>query len=301
MDFKRRKLIKGIALTGCGALVSNPMMGQKEGVNKQRVLRIAHITDVHLSADNNAPDRFASCINEIKKREIDFFLNGGDSIMAADYDNIVREQVHEMWTLWKAARQKFAGYKMYSCLGNHDMWWAAPNKKDSMYGKKFAMEQLDMPSTYYSFDQNGWHFVVLDSNNNGGGALGREQLQWFSDDLAKLPKDTPVLVMSHYPILSASTHAVGGNHKDSLPITKLLYKHQDKRIHCISGHVHLLDTAIYNNVHYYCNGSMSGFWWGEGDKDSAQKYWYHETPPGYTILDLYEDGSLQNTYYPHQY
>ncbi|MBW8244876.1 metallophosphoesterase [Muricauda oceani] len=271
------------------------------GRRPKKLLRIAHITDVHLSSDNNAPARFNACIDKIKERKIDFFLNGGDSIMAADGKDIDREQVSEMWDLWKTSRKRFSEYEMYSCLGNHDMWWAAPDKDDPMYGKGYAMQQLGMPSTFYSFDKNDWHFIVLDSNVDGGGALGLKQMQWLSDDLAKLPKGTPVLIMSHYPILSASTHTVGGNHNDALQITKILYKHPDKRIHCIGGHVHLFDTVVYNNVHYYCNGAMSGYWWGKGDEDSAQKYWYHETPPGYTIIELFEDGSMENHYHPHQF
>ena len=290
-------------MAGCSSMLPGLVKAQASdgGRRPKKSLRIAHITDVHLSSDNNAPARFNACIDKIKERKIDFFLNGGDSIMAADGKDIGREQVSEMWDLWNTSRKRFSEYEMYSCLGNHDMWWAAPDKDDPMYGKGYAMQQLGMPSTFYSFDKNDWHFIVLDSNVDGGGALGLKQMQWLSDDLAKLPKGTPVLIMSHYPILSASTHTVGGNHNDSLQITKILYKHPDKRIHCIGGHVHLFDTVVYNNVHYYCNGAMSGYWWGKGDEDSAQKYWYHETPPGYTIIELFEDGSMENHYHPHQF
>ena len=299
---KRRTFVKGAVLAGCGSMLPRLVKAQSDsGRGSKKSLRIAHITDVHLSSDNNAPARFNACIDKIKERKIDFFLNGGDSIMAADGKDIGREQVSEMWDLWKTSRNRFSEYEMYSCLGNHDMWWAAPDKVDPMYGKGYAMQQLGMPSTFYSFDKKDWHFIVLDSNVDGGGALGNKQMQWLSDDLAKLPKGTPVLIMSHYPILSASTHTVGGNHKDSLQVTKILYKHPDKRIHCIGGHVHLFDTVVYNNVHYYCNGAMSGYWWGKGDEDSAQKYWYHETPPGYTIIELFEDGAMENHYHPHQF
>ena len=81
----------------------------------------------------------------------------------------------------------------------------------------------------------------------------------------------------------------------------LFYKHKDKKINCISGHVHLLDSNVYNNVNYFCNGAMSGFWWENGDENSAQKYWYRQTPPGYAILDLYEDGTITSTYYAHNF
>ena len=179
-----------------------------------------------------------------------------------------------------------------------NMWWAVKEKTDFMYGKDFVVKQLSIPNRYYSFKKEDWYFIVLDSNNDGGGAIDEEQMRWLENELNQLPANTSILIMSHYPILSGCTNVVGsGNHKDSKEITKLFYKHKDKTIHCISGHVHLLDATTYNGITYYCNGSVSGSWWGGADK--AQKSWYHQTPPGYTIIDLYKDGSMSNIYYPH--
>ncbi|WP_310586922.1 hypothetical protein [Dyadobacter aurulentus] len=58
---------------------------------------------------------------------------------------------------------------------------------------------------------------------------------------------------------------------------------------------------VFNNVHYYCNGAMSGYWWGKGDEHSAGPYYYQETAPGYAILKLYEDGTVENQYYEHHF
>jgi len=301
---ERRLFIKKMGLVaGASALAPITLSAHSNSVKNQqkKVLRVAHITDIHISADNDAPNRFKKCLAEIKNHKIDFFLNGGDTIMAADYSNITREKVLEQWKLWDELKQEFKGYVMYSCLGNHDMWWAAPDKSDAMYGKDYVIKRMGMQSRYYSVTKNGWHFIVLDSNNSNAGSLDQEQRTWLEIELKTLPKDASVLVMSHYPILGVTTIPYGGNHTDSKYITKLFYQHPDKKIHCISGHMHLLDTAVYNDVHYYCNGSLSGFWWGEGDKESAGKGWYHETPPGYSIIDFFEDGSINNTYYPHAY
>ena len=302
-DPNRRHLIKSMGLaTGAAALSGIAIaQGNKSESKPKRVLRIAHITDVHIRPEHNAPRRFTNCLEEIKKHKVDFFLNGGDTIYAADYDNITRERVMAQWEIWKELRSGFLEYKLYSCLGNHDMWWAAPVKTDAMYGKNYVVQQLDMPSRYYSFDEKGRHFVVLDSNNGNGGTLDEEQFSWLEKDLNGLLQGTPILIMSHYPILGVCTHIDGGNHTDSKSITKLFHNHPDKIISCISGHVHLLDRAVYNNVNYFCNGALSGFWWEEGNKDSAGKSWYHETPPGYAIIDLFDDGSLDNTYHPHSY
>ena len=301
---KRRELLKNIGLTvGTTALCGTTSIvsaTEKKGKRK-RVLRIAHITDVHIRPEYNAPQRFRQCMEEIKKHKIDFFLNGGDSIFAADYGNITRERVNEQWNIWKQLRGELSSYEMYGCLGNHDMWWAAPDKQDPMYGKPYVVMQLEIPNRFYSFDKKGWHFVILDSNNNNAGSLDAEQRKWLEDDLAALSPKIPVLCMSHYPILGVSTIMEGGNHTDSRYITDLFYKHKDKKISSLSGHIHLRDAAEYDGVNYYCNGALSGFWWEDGDKQSAGKCYYRETPPGYTIVDLFEDGEVNNEYFPHPF
>lgn len=272
-------------------------MQEENKAIRKKVLRLAHVTDIHIRPEYDAPNRFGKCLEEIKKHKIDFFLNGGDTIYAADYDNITRERVNEQWNIWQQLRNEFKEYEMHSCLGNHDMWWAAPDKDDAMYGKNYVVKQLYISNRYYSFDKNGWHFIILDSNNKNAGSLDDEQRQWLENNLAKLSQNTPVLIMTHYPILGVSTIIDGGNHTDSKYITDLFYKHNDKKINCISGHIHLLDSAMYNSASYFCNG----FWWEDGDKNSAGKYWYRQTPPGYAIIDLFEDGTVGNKYISHNF
>ncbi|GAA3577639.1 metallophosphoesterase family protein [Snuella lapsa] len=299
----RRSALKKIGVS-LGAMAMSPIVLSQENTsnkNRKRLLKIAHITDIHIRPELDAPNRFRQCMREIKKHKVDFFLNGGDTIFAADYGDITRERVLEQWEIWNDLKSEFKGYEIHSCLGNHDMWWAAPDKSDAMYGKDYVVKNLNIPNRYYSFKKEGWYFLVLDSNNKNAGSLDEEQRVWLENELLNMPKGARVLVMTHYPILGVSTIPYGGNHTDSKYITKLFHKHKDKNIHCISGHMHLLDKAIYNNVNYYCNGSMSGFWWGDGDEESAGKCWYHETPPGYSIIELFDDGTLSNIYYPHSY
>ncbi|UOY04885.1 metallophosphoesterase family protein [Muricauda sp. SCSIO 64092] len=251
---------------------------------------MAHITDVHIRPEHNAPNRFKQCLEEIKAHEVDFFLNGGDTIYAADYKHINRERVNEQWNIWKSLRSEFSEYEVHSCLGNHDMWWAAPNEQDFMYGKDYVVKQLETPGRYYSFNKQDWHLVILDSNNENAGSLDEEQRKWLEKDLAELEKGGNVLFLSHYPILGVN----GGTHSDRKYITDLFYDHKDKSITCLSGHVHLLDSVVYNNVNYFCNGAISGFWWEDGNEESGNRYWVEETPPGYAIVDLFEDGTVEH-------
>lgn len=268
--------------------------------NKKRVLTVAHITDIHIQPDNDAPALFRKCMDEVMKHPVDFMLNGGDSIMAADYNNITRERVTELWKTWDECRAYLHKYDVYPCIGNHDTWWAAPSHDDPMYGKDYVVKRLGMPHRYYSFDRSGWHFIILDGNNKGV-SLDEEQFDWLSKDLSALPAGTPTLLMSHYPILGVIPIFEGGGHSDSKQLKTLFYQHRDKVRVCLSGHEHLVDDCSYNGVRYFCNGAVSGFWWGKGDDKSAGPYYYEETPPGYAILELYADGSVENRYYPVAY
>ena len=296
---KRRELIKNLGLAAGAAALPGSLNANLDQSASKRSWRIAHITDVHLRPELKAPDRFQQCLETIQNYEVDFFLNSGDSIFAADYDDITRDRVKLQWQLWHEAQKGFNGKEVFSCLGNHDMWWAASDKNDPMYGKDHAVKQLGMPYRYYSFQKSNWHFLVLDSNNHEAGSLDKDQFEWLKKELEKIGKNSHVLIMSHYPILAGCTHIDGGNHTDSKSITKLFYQFPGLNIHCISGHIHLMDHVEYNGVNYYCNGALSGFWWGEGNEDSAGKYWYHETPPGFAIIDLYDDGQVINKYVPH--
>lgn len=306
MDIKRRTLLKTVGLTaGALATGSLPALATAETAahnkNKKLAITVAHITDVHIRPGDNAPDRFKNCLKQvIDQHKPDFFLNGGDSINDASYDNVVRNQVTEQWAIWDDCLKQIGKHEIYSCIGNHDPWWKAPEKTDEMYGKDYVVKRLKIPNRYYSFSKKNWHFIILDGNNSKI-SLDEEQYKWLEQELEKLPAATPTVIMSHYPILGTTQVLVGGGHSDAKKLKDLFYKHRDKVKICLSGHNHLSDHTTYNGVLYCCNGAMSGFWWGKGDAESAGTGYYLETPPGYAVLKLYTDGTVENTYYPHTF
>jgi 3',5'-cyclic AMP phosphodiesterase CpdA len=293
----RRKFLAKTSLVS--ATVAIPKLASSKGFefNEEPVLTVAHITDVHIRPEENIPERAIEWLRLVKGHQPDFYLNGGDSIHDASYDDVLKERVLEQWNVWDKFTGEIKGSKVYSCIGNHDPWWDVPTKEaDPMYGKKYVVKRLGMPSAYYSFNEKNWHFIILDGNHEGI-SLGEEQMIWLKNDLENLPANTPTLIMSHFPITSITNALVGGQHSDHKELKKLFYKHKDKVRVCLSGHQHLLDRTWYNDVHYFCNGSLSGFWWGDGDSESAGKQYYLETPPGYAILKLFKDGSVENEYF----
>jgi 3',5'-cyclic-AMP phosphodiesterase len=299
----RREWIKQSTLLA-GTAAALPGLIRKGGGARRKVLSIAHLTDVHIRPENDIPSRFSQLLAKLQKdHSFDFILNGGDTIHAADYDHITRDRVLEQWQAWdeSVSLLKEEGVEIHSCLGNHDMWWAAPDKDDDMYGKPYVVERLGIPHRYYSFQKENWHFFILDGNHDGI-ALDEQQLSWLDDGLAAIPDGEFALLMSHYPILGVSGHFYpSDHHSDFEKLTSLFYRKRPKVKACISGHMHLLEQAVYNDVAYFCNGAASGFWWGEGNEQSAGNGYYRETPPGYAMLNFYENGDVACRYHPHDF
>ncbi len=283
------------------SLSLSPFLINNKKTKRTPILQVAHITDVHIHPENEVPHRFRSCLGQLLKHKFDFILNSGDTIQAADYDDITRERVLEQWAAWDKTIQMADDFNIYSCIGNHDIWWAAPDQADAMYGKDYVVERLKIPGRYYRFAKENWHFFILDGNHSGI-TLDDEQYNWLKNGLEKMPDGSHALLISHYPILTVTGRFYPNDqHSDADKLAQLFYKHRDKVRACISGHMHLLDYAEYNGVKYFCNGALSGFWWGEGNERSAGKGFYRETPPGFAILNLYHDGRVESDYIVHTY
>lgn len=277
----------------------------KEKPAGKRSLRFAHITDVHILDQPEAEKFFSQVVKEINAMsdKPDLIINTGDSVM--DENNQTRETVSTRWNSWNKAMQNNK-LPLYSALGNHDVWYHsdkvldAEYKKDKRYGKQWAIESLKMLSRYYSFSKNGWHFIALDSiNGESGYQLDDEQFMWLEKELGSLPAKTPVCVFNHVPILSMGAlmyltkrEAIekvkfpsGDMHNDHQRIKDLFFKTRNVKL-CLSGHVHYVDAIDYLGTKYLCNGAVSGNWWGK-------PLILDEFPPVYTIIDLFEDGSVQ--------
>ena len=127
-----------------------------------------------------------------------------------------------------------------------------------------------------------------------------EQFAWLENDLKNTGPKTPVLILSHIPIMAGCVWDSGATvtkdnnwemngskmHSDLPRLGKLFLAHPNVKL-CISGHIHLVDRYDYNGVSYLCNGAVCGNWW-QGN--------YQETKPGYAIVDLWNDGTHKLEY-----
>jgi 3',5'-cyclic AMP phosphodiesterase CpdA len=279
----------------------------------KRSLRLAHLTDIHVMPTaqgfQDPPAGMAKAIGHAQSLadRPDFIFFGGDLIM--DGLKADRDQTVAQWEVWNSVLSKELKSPARFALGNHDVWgWAIRDRpaleKERGFGKALAMERLALPDRYYSFDVNGWHFVVLDSmqrdfaNKHGYTAsLDETQFAWLARDLAAVSPQTPICILSHIPILSAcvffdndlestGSWVIPGawTHIDARRLKDLFRRHPNVKV-CLSGHVHLADDVTYLGVRYLCNGAVSGGWW-KGD--------YQEFAPAYAVVDFFEDGTVEN-------
>src|ERR1700727_1157629 len=154
---ERRSVIKSLAgLAVLPGLRINPAVA-----DKKPVLRVAHLTDVHLKDKWDAPARFARCLHHVQQQpNVDLILNGGDIVFDMHKKNL--DTINSEWKLWDANIKSECSLPMHYILGNHDIWWNENDKGQALYGKQFAIDQLQLASPYYSFTKNGWKFILLD-------------------------------------------------------------------------------------------------------------------------------------------
>lgn len=276
-------------------------VGSARAEGKKPALRVAHITDCHVQAGRECPEGMAAMFKHMHGDwSPDLILNTGDAVMSIDADKCTADEAAKQIGVWQAAVKGLKA-PVKSCLGNHDYWsGTGPSAAIPVEMKHAALmvKTLGMPGRHYSFDQGGWHFIALDSMGDWPkyGYLPKDQFDWLKADLARTPKETPVCVMSHLPILSVTGMAYGGDtrkgndnvvpgvwmHADCWAITEVFRKHPNVKL-CLSGHMHTCDRCEYRGVWYVCGGAASGAWW------QGSEYGF---PPMYGRLNLNGDGSF---------
>lgn len=299
---------RGVIGTAAGLLA---VASARADSNRKRVLRIAHLTDVHLKPERGSPNGFTACLRHVQslKDKPDIIFFGGDCIFEALRAS--RERTKTQWDLWNKVLKAECSMPWVACIGNHDIWgWnhklSGAKESDPGYGKAWAVEALKMEKRYHSFDKAGWKFIILDSTAPGpkqgqiAARLDDEQYEWLAGELKATPKTRPILVMSHIPIFAAVPFLMqadnektgdwvvsgGWLHTDARKLTALFHERGNVKV-CLSGHNHMVDEVKFLGTTYYCNGAVSGAWW-EGK--------YQQFAEGYALVDLYDDGTSSCEY-----
>jgi 3',5'-cyclic AMP phosphodiesterase CpdA len=105
---------------------------------------------------------------------------------------------------------------------------------------------------WYSFDQNGVHFVGLVNVKNlkagGMGNLGADQLAWLADDLKGKKDSTPIVLMAHVPLWTVAPEWGWGT-EDSTQALALLKRFGSVTV--LNGHIHQIMQKVEGNVTFH--------------------------------------------------
>jgi 3',5'-cyclic AMP phosphodiesterase CpdA len=105
---------------------------------------------------------------------------------------------------------------------------------------------------WYSFDQQGVHFVglnnVQDLKAGGLGNLGHEQLEWLEDDLRDRSASQPIVVFAHIPLWSIYPEWGWGTDDGAQALS---YLKRFGSVTVLNGHIHQIMQKVEGNVAFH--------------------------------------------------
>ena len=305
-----RQILSASALTLAG-FDSLPLFAQNTVLASSGVgsFRFAFLTALHLLQGGalRSVEGIVACLAAVEKLDPrpEFILVGGDLVHSTRELTLpgAESALDFFLQIWKDHTDLPARWT----FGNHDLAGTSnPYVSSSApeYGKGLFQNRLRLSRLFYSFDRQGWHFVVLDDiglqpDHNYFGELFDDELAFLKADL-DAHRTTPTIVCTHIP--SASNLPLGlllargmtGNPKASsktLVCTNGNALMEDAPGHNIrailSGHLHYYETLDRNGVRIINSGAVCGNYW-KGPN--------HGCPEGFGVVDLGADGSVAFDY-----
>ncbi|MBV8721748.1 MAG: metallophosphoesterase, partial [Candidatus Eremiobacteraeota bacterium] len=190
---KRRNFLEHVGWTGAGIVWTLGATGtlSAAGAQENGGFSFVQISDSHIGfARPENPDvagtlaRAVAAINALPNQPA-FVVHTGDITHLAKAEQ------------FDAARSLLQSLKapLVALPGEHDAI-------GSLKGYFASFGRKDAPDGWFSFDQNGIHFVSLVNvfDFELMGKLGRAQLDWLKGDLAAVPASRPVVVFAHVPL-----------------------------------------------------------------------------------------------------
>jgi len=252
--------------------------------------RFGIVTDTHYADTDTVGSRFyrhsldklTECVELMNEQRVDFLVELGD-FKDQDYPAVEQKTLSYLVAAEKIFQQ-FNG-PTYHVLGNHD--------EDSISKTQFLTHAkntgIGPDHSYYSFNWNGLHFVVLDANYRGDGVeydrgnfdwtdtnIPASELDWLKQDLNATTG--PAIVFVHQ-LLDGTGPVYVNNAEEVRQILE-----QSGNVLCVfQGHHHPGSYSHIREVHYYTLKAMVE---GPGPENNS-----------YAIVDVRGDHSITITGY----
>lgn len=183
--------------------------------------------------------------------------------------------------------------QMYNCMGNHDN----DNKVAGDWAGAELFRKYWGPS-YYSFNSNGIHYLVLDNiywsnpSLNGGYSvnLDDEQLNWVKKEVQNVPSDMHIAICDHASLLT-KPQCDTPNVENTIKLTKgygtTLYESVSrfKSVKIFSGHSHVTWTSTKDKATEYNGPSVNGSLYHTGKVSKGNMIAADGSYAGYRVLE----------------
>ncbi len=257
-----------------------------------------HFTDLHIQPELRATDGCRQCVTRMNKIKADFAVCGGDLVY--DAAEVALPRAKQVFDLY-AETLKPLEMKVYAAPGNHDVFGISSKSgvapSDPHYGKKMFEERIG--PRFSSFTHKGWHFVLLDSIGTKPGGrdfiarVDDDQLAWLKADLAKMPPRTPLVVVTHVPLVSGAMQILPDPWKtaetylvtNALAVLEILWPYRPKAV--LQGHTHIREKVVYRDCQFITSGAVCGNWW-KGAREGH--------PEGFGVVTVGGNGQLDWRY-----
>ncbi|GMK40009.1 hypothetical protein PCCS19_30640 [Paenibacillus sp. CCS19] len=190
------------------------------------------ISDIHIGSGDKAEIKFAHALEQLNQLapHYDAIASVGDLT-----DHGKAEQYDAFMSIYNRHKQPTA--KSLLTIGNHDYYGSS----GALKGQRLFLEKTGMTGIYYDQWINGYHFIVLGSENKStGGKLSNAQLAWLEGKLAEhASSDKPIFVLFHQHI---SDTVYGSDRWGHTQNHKKLYAILSKypQVITFSGHSHYM-------------------------------------------------------------
>jgi len=256
------------------------------------------ITDTHLQPELDATNGCHMAFRKARGIPADFAIQGGDHVF--DALGVPAMRANGLMDLYRRTAEDLT-MPVHNAIGNHDCFGvytqSGARPTDPLYGKKYFEDAFG--ALYYSFDHKGVHFVVLDSigitaDRHYEGRIDAVQIAWLKKDLAAQPLGTPMVIVTHIPLVTAvegytPPPATPPAHHGLSVINAyeiLLIFDRYNVIGVLQGHNHIVERIDWHGILYITGGAVCGNWW-HGLRLG--------TPEGFMVVDI-ADGKLTTRY-----
>ncbi len=269
------------------------LAGVLPAAEKPKHPSVVFYTDVHARAEWDTPLALREAAAQINGLTPDAILCGGD--LVTDGFQAAPGGVDARWEVYLDMHRSLRA-PVWTVPGNHDLVGARPeNAAPAADARAEFRDRLGVEDSVAVHELGDWRILLLDSvhilppgqGTPYEGRIAAEQLGRVRAWLEDVPKDQPILLMSHMPLLSVAFQATAGSEipppkarlvVNNLALLDLFAGHRLTLV--LQGHLHVYENILWRGTRFITGGALCGKWW-RGD--------WHGTPPGFCQISLDPD------------